>query len=219
MMLQTIENRELRVEARFRNNVLWHAIHDTHASVAAFCRDFALDQVGVGRLLNLRGPAHDWRNGRAGRLTLQAKKLCKVTGLGEDELFPPALYVATFPKQLVNELPVENVPLLELLEAGEPYDWQQQNPEELFEQLEAKESLAAALATLPPREREAIVLYYGLGDEEPATAKQVGERLSGNPVCGERVRQMIVKGLRRLRHPSRTRALKAAVFGGGLPGF
>lgn len=60
------------------------------------------------------------------------------------------------------------------------------------------------LYTLTDREREIIILRYGLGGDDPMTLEEVG-MLFG--ITRERVRQIEAKTLRKLRHPSRTRYL------------
>ena len=63
-----------------------------------------------------------------------------------------------------------------------------------------------ALATLTKREAEVVRLYFGLGQEHPLTLEEIGERFN---LTRERVRQIKEKAIRRLRHTSRSRALRA----------
>lgn len=58
--------------------------------------------------------------------------------------------------------------------------------------------LDAVLCDLRPRERLAIELYYGLGNCDGMTFKEVGKELGVTP---ERARQIIARGLRTLRRP------------------
>jgi RNA polymerase primary sigma factor len=62
-----------------------------------------------------------------------------------------------------------------------------------------------ALATLTKREAEVVRLYFGLGQEHPLTLEEIGERFN---LTRERVRQIKEKAIRRLRHTSRSRALR-----------
>jgi RNA polymerase primary sigma factor len=63
------------------------------------------------------------------------------------------------------------------------------------------------LATLSPREEKVIKMRFGLGTQgEEHTLEEVGEDFS---VTRERIRQIEAKALRKLRHPSRARLLKA----------
>lgn len=63
-----------------------------------------------------------------------------------------------------------------------------------------------ALSTLSDREAEVIRLYFGLGREHPMTLEEIGENFS---LTRERVRQIKEKALRRLRHTSRSKNLRA----------
>ena len=57
------------------------------------------------------------------------------------------------------------------------------------------QALALALQALPDRERQVLVLRYGLVDEEPKTLEEIGKRLG---LTRERVRQIELESLRRL---------------------
>jgi RNA polymerase primary sigma factor len=62
-----------------------------------------------------------------------------------------------------------------------------------------------ALSTLTQREADVITLYFGLNGEHSMTLEEIGERFS---LTRERVRQIKEKAIRRLRHTSRSKALK-----------
>ena len=68
-------------------------------------------------------------------------------------------------------------------------------PEEEVELSLRSEALAAALRTLAEREREVLVLRYGLAGHEPRTLEEIGRQLG---LTRERVRQIEVEALRRL---------------------
>ena len=63
-----------------------------------------------------------------------------------------------------------------------------------------------ALSTLSEREAEVIRLYFGLDNEHSLTLEEIGERFN---LTRERVRQIKEKAIRRLRHASRSKALRA----------
>ena len=68
-------------------------------------------------------------------------------------------------------------------------------PEESVELSLRRQALTVALQSLPDRERQVVVLRYGLVDEEPKTLEEIGRRLG---LTRERVRQIELDSLRRL---------------------
>jgi RNA polymerase primary sigma factor len=68
-------------------------------------------------------------------------------------------------------------------------------PEERVEGALRSQALAVALQALGERERQVLVLRYGLVDEEPKTLEEIGRRLG---LTRERVRQIELDSLRRL---------------------
>ena len=68
-------------------------------------------------------------------------------------------------------------------------------PEERVEVSLRSQALAVALQALPDRERQVLVLRYGLLDQEPKTLEEIGKRLG---LTRERVRQIELESLRRL---------------------
>jgi RNA polymerase primary sigma factor len=62
-----------------------------------------------------------------------------------------------------------------------------------------------ALSTLTQREGDVIALYFGLNGEHAMTLEEIGEKFN---LTRERVRQIKEKAIRRLRHTSRSKALK-----------
>jgi RNA polymerase primary sigma factor len=68
-------------------------------------------------------------------------------------------------------------------------------PDEQVEITLRSEALKQALTALPWRERQVIILRYGLVDSEPKTLEEIGRRLG---LTRERVRQVEVESLRRL---------------------
>ncbi|MCU0390236.1 MAG: sigma-70 family RNA polymerase sigma factor [Thermoflexibacter sp.] len=62
-----------------------------------------------------------------------------------------------------------------------------------------------ALSTLTQREADVVALYFGLNGEHAMTLEEIGEKFN---LTRERVRQIKEKAIRRLRHTSRSKALK-----------
>ena len=84
------------------------------------------------------------------------------------------------------------------------------SPAEAVINLNLMEQTASVLKTLTPREEKVIKLRFGVGDGSEHTLEEVGQNFT---VTRERIRQIEAKALRKLRHPSRSRKLKAFLEG------
>ena len=76
--------------------------------------------------------------------------------------------------------------------------------------LSLKEQTENALRTLMPREETVIRMRFGVGDGIEHTLEEVGQPFG---VTRERIRQIEAKALLKLRHPSRSRHLRAFMGG------
>ena len=85
------------------------------------------------------------------------------------------------------------------------------NPAESVTVMNLREITDEVLATLTPREEKVIKMRFGLGNTgSEHTLEEVGQHFA---VTRERIRQIEAKALRKLRHPSRSRRLKAFLEG------
>jgi RNA polymerase primary sigma factor len=84
------------------------------------------------------------------------------------------------------------------------------SPSEAVISVNLKEYTSQVLRTLTPREERVIKMRFGLEDGSEHTLEEVGQSFQ---VTRERIRQIEAKALRKLRHPSRSRKLKAFVEG------
>ncbi|HET6516092.1 MAG TPA: sigma-70 family RNA polymerase sigma factor [Thermodesulfovibrionales bacterium] len=73
------------------------------------------------------------------------------------------------------------------------------------ERIEISEHIQRVLRTLTAKEEKVIRMRFGIGADRDHTLEEVGRYLS---ITRERVRQIEAKALRKLKHPSRLRALK-----------
>jgi RNA polymerase primary sigma factor len=85
------------------------------------------------------------------------------------------------------------------------------NPADAVVASNLREITDEVLATLTPREEKVIKMRFGLGTTgSEHTLEEVGQHFA---VTRERIRQIEAKALRKLRHPSRSRKLKAFIEG------
>ena len=89
-------------------------------------------------------------------------------------------------------------------------DRQAVSPAEGVINLNLREQTEDVLNTLTPREAEVIKMRFGVGGGGEHTLEEVGRPFA---VTRERIRQIEVKALRKLRHPSRSRRLRALLEG------
>jgi RNA polymerase primary sigma factor len=78
-------------------------------------------------------------------------------------------------------------------------------PEEPLWDRSRSEDLGRCLDRLPPREAQILRLYFGLGDTQPLTLEEIGQRLD---LTRERIRQLKERALARLREGELTGLLK-----------
>jgi RNA polymerase sigma factor (sigma-70 family) len=185
---------DLRLELRFRNNVLWHAIFDHHKSVAEFCDVHKLQQSSVGDYLNLK---HSPYNKKTGELTKLALQLCVITQIPSDDLFPPTLYNGSVPSLMIAEVDsIQYVPLSAAAQLSLPASQDQYN---------LTQAIDVTLYQLSLREEQIIRLHYGLDGQGEHTYKEIAKIIG---LSTGRIAQIESKAFRKLRHRSRSRFLK-----------
>ena len=84
------------------------------------------------------------------------------------------------------------------------------SPAEAVINVNLKEQTATVLRSLTAREEKVIKMRFGLEDGSEHTLEEVGQSFA---VTRERIRQIEAKALRKLRHPSRSRKLRAFMDG------
>jgi RNA polymerase sigma factor (sigma-70 family) len=140
-----------------------------------------------------------------------ARRLSFALEVPDEVLFPPAFasVVRARPAHAIET--VAEVPIAALTgpeAAALTYD---PFADETLDAIDLPDELAKVLSSLTPRERRVLALRYGLdaamgGDGEPHTLEETARVWD---VTRERIRQIEAKALRKLRHPSRARHLRA----------
>ncbi|MCK6530806.1 RNA polymerase sigma factor RpoD [Myxococcota bacterium] len=80
------------------------------------------------------------------------------------------------------------------------------SPSDAVISMSLSEQTRKVLATLTPREERVLRLRFGIGEKSDHTLEEVGQDFE---VTRERIRQIEAKALRKLRHPSRSKRLRA----------
>ncbi len=82
------------------------------------------------------------------------------------------------------------------------------SPFKLLENSEASDRIEDVLSSLTPREEKIIRMRFGIGEGSEHTLEEVGKFFN---LTRERIRQIEIKALKKLRHPARSRTLKEYV--------
>ncbi len=82
------------------------------------------------------------------------------------------------------------------------------SPQDAVMSVTLSEQTRSVLSTLTPREEKVLRMRFGIGEKSDHTLEEVGQDFF---VTRERIRQIEAKALRKLRHPSRAKLLKAYI--------
>ena len=82
------------------------------------------------------------------------------------------------------------------------------SPADAVTSITLSEQTRSVLSTLTPREEKVLRMRFGIGEKSDHTLEEVGQDFF---VTRERIRQIEAKALRKLRHPSRSKLLKAYI--------
>ena len=200
-----------RVVATIKNNRLWSAITQAWPEVrnqADAARRLEIDGSRLGLLLNMKlwpgcaycargyDGAHSCRNG----WRPLAHKVAEAVAETPEYLFDPVLY-----GRPARRIEIE-MGLPALAQAGAialpPA------PDEILEAEALQAAIAGAMSTLTPREAAVLDLRFGLSDGRERDLEEIGETFA---VGRERIRQIEVKALRKLRHPTRRKRIDGAL--------
>jgi RNA polymerase primary sigma factor len=134
--------------------------------------------------------------------TPRVRDIVRVTGLPEDKV----RYVideGLLPTTISLETPIGDgeAQLLDFVK-----DEESTSPEEASMERNAAGRIAMILSTLTPREEVILRKRFGIGDDRTYTLEELGQEFG---VTRERIRQIEAKALRKLRHPSRRKAMGA----------
>lgn len=191
------------VKVSIRNNLIIKAIHKAgYRNVSQFCVQNGMAKTQLTELITFRTPPLT----KEGEFREPAKKLmeglCALpTELWTAEQLTMELKRNTSTKEVNLDamLSVLGINAEEALQMIEP-----PKPDEVLEEKEKAEVVSEMLDSLTPREARVLRMRFGIGCDEH-TLEEVGKKLG---VTRERIRQMEVRALRKMKHPSRSELLR-----------
>lgn len=130
------------------------------------------------------------------------QKFVELTGKMYEDLFPEELRNSKFISAEKEAVIYADIPMPLLLQGFIPK--QLASPEEVFEEREFIEKLDEMLDTLPGKEAEVLRMRFF----EDKTAEEIAAKVGYSP---KYINQVENRALRHMRHPSRSRPLKAYV--------
>ena len=193
--------KDYRVLVKVKNNHILSAIERKgYQNVAQFCEAHGLSQVEVGLFVNLKKSPltknGDWRE--------SVQRIAAALDVCPSMLFDEAQYSPIEKNEATLELDASEVKML----MGNADD--EMDPLQILLREEDggfDGAVERALATLTPREAKVIRMRFGL--DEPGcdahTYAKIGEQFG---ITRERIRQIELKALRKLRHPTRSAPLR-----------
>lgn len=179
--------KEIRIEARIKNNILWHLIYDKYGTTKRFSEAAGLSAFVVGNYLNLKVDPIRRGTGTWKKTALDISNFLKM--LPED-IFPPSLYNREITK-VIKEVSIVDLPasLKRPLLAS---------PEEMAFDNIMKEEINDVIHYLHPRQQEVIRMRYW----DRMTLETCAIKLG---LTKERIRQIQFKALRKLRSAIKNR--------------
>lgn len=202
--------KEFEVTVKLRNNLL----KQRRLELGLTPKEIAAE-IGMtyGQYLTMEALTYTPTRSKVGRASgavwkLSALKVATFFGASPEELWPPTVRMVKS-TQTSSVLSFEEIrPLLTA-----DYEVLAQLPPPADQETETRElsrDIEALLVTLTPREQQVLQHRYGLNSRRPGgkTMAEVGDLLG---VSGTRVDQIERAALRKLRHPSRARALVSHV--------
>lgn len=179
---------EYRVEVKIRNNLILDRIEECgFKTVGEFCANHKVSTALIYGLVNMKEPIFR----KTGDPTTGVQQLCDIFCCSIEDIFTP--------QQICTQLNT-NKKTYKLQEAELNYfienNQEIKSLEEMVDDDLKNNHIHEAIDKLTPIEKRVIKMRFGIG-EDPKTLKECGD-IAG--VCGQRIRDIEGKALRKLRN-------------------
>lgn len=192
--------KDYNIQFKVRNNHLLQAMRlNGIENASQLARKVGLSPASVGKYLNLKlEPIRqngEWRR--------DLKRIADFLHFLPEDLFPPQ-HIKHPLKKNTNEIEISVDEIKMLVGDGNDISEEQRYLQE--ENGDLGNNLEEAMKVLPARINRVITKRFGLDGKKPMTLDEVAYDFS---ISSQRVRQIQEKGLRMLRHPTRSKELRA----------
>lgn len=191
--------KEYRLEIKVRNNAVLKRIEELgYESIPDFCRANNLNYGAINDIIAFKAPFYRKRGGINGLIV----KLANVLQVLPDHIYPPERRGAPLERnKYISE--VDKADLMQistsLRKDALPVD-----DRKMLDDF-ASTIQRVMLEALTPREQRLLDKRFGITSGVPQTLDEVGAELN---VSRERVRQMEIKAIRKMKHPAQSKELR-----------
>lgn len=193
------EPKDYRIEIKVKNNRLLTKIEGAgYSSVAKFADTIGMNRTVIYRIVSMKSAALD----EEGYYRPEALRIAKFLNCTPQDIYPPAQMRGAM-KENKAQITANANEVDSLTSSLRTLAF---SPERKMILDEAKQALKAVMMTLTPKEQRILDLRYGLTYGEEKTLEEVGAMFG---VSRERIRQQEMKALRKMRHPSKSKELRA----------
>ena len=193
------EPKDYRIEIKVKNNRLLTKIEGAgYSSVAKFADTIGMNRTVIYRIVSMKSAALD----EEGYYRPEALRIAKFLNCTPQDIYPPAQMRGAM-KENKAQITANANEVDSLTSSLRTLAF---SPERKMILDEAKQALKAVMMTLTPKEQRILDLRYGLTYGEEKTLDEVGAMFG---VSRERIRQFESKALRKMRHPHRSKELRA----------
>ena len=193
------EPKDYRIEIKVKNNRLLTKIEGAgYSSVAKFADTIGMNRTVIYRIVSMKSAALD----EEGYYRPEALRIAKFLNCTPQDIYPPAQMRGAM-KENKAQITANANEVDSLTSSLRTLAF---SPERKMILDEAKQALKAVMMTLTPKEQRILDLRYGLTYGEEKTLDEVGAMFG---VSRERIRQQEMKALRKMRHPSKSKELRA----------